>query len=137
MKPEYVNSLKAGIKTAVITFVTSLIATAARLMDAVRSWTVDGNPPNMDVFQATAWAAVLALIIGVGNTAMRFLQAAGVPFVGAMFDKMIGVLPHYPPPPEAPVDQIGPDDRGESTVMIVVGVLAAVALVIWIVKATR
>lgn len=135
MKPEYLNALKAGIKTAFITFITTIIAASATLMDGIRSWTVDGNPPNMDTFQKLALAALLALLVGVGNAVIRFIQAAGVPFLGAIFDKTIGTAPTYIPPPESPVDALGPakmSDRGESTIVVVVCVLACIALVIFI-----
>lgn len=112
MNPQYLNSLKAAIKTAVVTFITTLIASAATLMDALRSWTVDGNPPNMDTYQKVGLAAVLALLVGVGNAVIRFIQAAGVPFIGGLFDKLVGVIPDYLPPPEAPVDAIGDPNPG-------------------------
>lgn len=138
MKPEYLAALKSGIKTSIIVFITSLVAGLVRLMDVLRSWTVDGNPPDMAVLQGLLWSAMLALLLGVGNSLVRFAQAAAVPFVGALFDKIVGVAPVYNPPPEAPVDKIGEDpidpDRGESTIMVVVLVLAAVALVLYIVN---
>lgn len=110
--PQYINSLKAGIKTTIITFVTTILAALPGLMDAVKSWTVDGNPPNMDSYQKLGLAAVLALIVGLGNTVMRFLQAAGVPFIGALFDKLLGVIPDYLPPDEGPVDDLGDNAPG-------------------------
>lgn len=109
MKPEYLNALKSGIKTAIITFITSLVGSLALLMDALRSWTATGNPPDLSVLQGVVWAAALALLIGVGNALMRFIQAAAVPFIGAGLDKIIGVGPAYLPPPESPVDKIGED----------------------------
>lgn len=136
MKPEYLAALKSGIKTSIIVFITSLVAGLVRLMDVLRSWTVDGNPPNMAVLQSLLWSAVLALLLGVGNSLVRFAQAAAVPFVGALFDKIVGVAPVYNPPPEAPVDKIGEDpinpDKGESTLVVVLCVLGIIVLFMWI-----
>lgn len=109
MNPQYLNSLKAGYKTAVITFVTTIVSALPGFMDAIRSATVDGNPPDMDVWQKLGLSAVLALVVGLGNVTVRFIQAAAIPFVGALFDKVIGVIPDYLPPPEAPIDAMGPD----------------------------
>jgi len=107
MKPEYLNSLKAGIKTAFVTFITTMVAGLVMLMDALRAWTVDGDPPDMDIVQKFALAAVLALLIGLGNTLLRFAQAAAVPFVSALLDKVLGAAPTYAPLPQAPVDRVG------------------------------
>lgn len=109
MNAQYLNSLKAGIKTAVIVFITSLVGVFTQLFAAFQSWSVDGNPPNPGVFKAALVSAGIAFALGVGNVVIRFIQAAGVPFVGALFDKLIGVIPDYLPPPVAPVDEIGPD----------------------------
>lgn len=112
MNPQYLNSLKAGIKTAVITFITAMVGVLTQLMAAFQSWSVDGNPPDISVLKGTAVAAGLALVVGVGNVVLRFVQAASVPFIGTVLDKVIGVIPDYLPPPEAPVDAIGPANPG-------------------------
>lgn len=112
MKPPYLNSLKAGIKTAVITFITAMVGVVTSLMSAAQSWANTGNPPDLSVLRGTAVAAVLALVIGVGNVGLRFIQAGAVPLLGTALDKIIGVIPDYLPPPESPVDAIGEDHPG-------------------------
>lgn len=144
MKPEYLNSLKAGIKTAVITFIVTLIAGLVTLMDALRSWTTSGNPPDMDALQKFGWAALLALLIGLGNTVVRFLQAAGVPLVSQILDKLIGVIPDYLPPQEGPVDAIGDPnpglnrDQGSGDNTTILFIAAAIVIIVvglvWLVR---
>ena len=142
MKPQYLNSLKAGIKTAVITFITTMVDVLTSLMSAFQDWSTTGNAPDLSILKGTAVAAALAMVVGIGNVVLRFIQAAAIPFLGAALDKVLGVIPDYLPPPASPVDNIGEPNPGlnrdvgqaSSTAITVVAVLAAVALVIWIVK---
>ena len=140
MNAQYLNSLKAGIKTAVIVFITSLVGVLTQLYAAVQSWSVDGNPPDPGVLKSALVSAVIALGLGVGNVVLRFVQAAGVPLFGTILDKIIGVIPDYLPPPEAPVDELGPNvglnrdaDKGFTSLQTVVLVLAAILAVVLII----
>lgn len=138
MPVKLADPLKAGIKTSIATFITSILAIFAKLYDGLQSWSANGNPPDVAVLKGGLIAAVVALGLGLMNALYRFLQTVQVPLLGALFDKALGTVPSYAPPrpTENVVDEIGPnpDDRGESTIVIVVLVLAAIALVLYIVN---
>lgn len=146
MKPEYINALKAGVKTAMFTFVTGIIAVITTLASALQDAVLKGNPPDLEFLPGVLWSLLGALGIGIVNASVRFVQAAGIPLFTQVFDKVFGAIPVYVPqntgsaiksageqivPGPADTDHI--TDRGEITftdvilVLILVGVGMCVA----------
>lgn len=142
MQPGSINSLKAGVKTAVIVFITAMLGVLTLLGDALVSWATEGNPPDLSVLKGTAVAAVLAAVIGLVNTLLRLAQAHAVPLVSTLLDKLLGSIPDYLPPAEGPVDNlvdaapgVNPkDDAGYTTLTTVLIVLAIIVCVVLLIK---
>lgn len=129
------DPLRAGIKTALVTFLSTLAVLLVGILDELSAWATAGTPPDIGYIKGTVMAAALAFAAGVLNTLARFAQTAGTPFISGLVDKVLGAPPIYTPPPEGPADLPGADDMGQSPIYLIVAVLAAVALVIWISRA--
>lgn len=101
------DSLKAGIKTAVVVFLTALVSLLVLAITEALDWI---NSSGTDVIdwsnmRKVAIAAAVALAVGVLNALLRFVQVAGVPFIGKLVDKVLGAVPAYP---EQNVDKVVP-----------------------------
>lgn len=90
------DTLKAGIKTAVITFAATVVALVVGLLAALADWAQDGPAPDVGHLRGLIVAAVLALAAGVLNTIARYVQVAGVPFLAKLVDRLLGAVPTYP-----------------------------------------
>jgi flagellar biosynthesis protein FliQ len=95
LAPKYLNALKAGIKTAVFVFVAGLIGMITNISSAIASAATEGNPPDLDFVPGALWTLVAALLVGLLNTGVRFLQAVGIPYLTIVFDKVFGAIPVY------------------------------------------
>lgn len=94
------DTLKAGLKTAIVTFIGATIAIVVGLLGALADWAQDGSAPDLGNVRGLAVAAALALVVGVLNTVARYVQVAGVPFLAAIVDRILGAVPAYPEPAE-------------------------------------
>jgi len=90
------DTLKAGIKTAIITFIAASVAVAVGLLGALAEWAQGGQAPDLAAAKGIVIAAVLALAAGVANTLARYVQVTAVPFLGGFVDKILGAVPVYP-----------------------------------------
>lgn len=88
----------AGAKTAVVAFLTVLGAQLVLALTEIADWV---NSSGKDVIEwsgmrKTLLGAAAALILGLVNTAVRFVQAVKVPFFSWLFNKLLGAVPTYP-----------------------------------------
>lgn len=94
------DTLKAGIKTAVVVFLTALLSLLVLAITETLDWI---NSSGTDVIdwsnmRKVAIAAAVALAVGLLNALLRFVQVAGVPFIGKLVDRILGAVPAYPEP---------------------------------------
>jgi hypothetical protein len=90
------DSLKAGLKTSIVTFIVGLVLALSGLVNEVNAYVTDGNPIDWSVGTSAVVALAGALLVGALNALMRFVQVAGVPFLGSLVDKILGAVPAYP-----------------------------------------
>lgn len=91
------DTLKAGLKTAMITFLSTLVLLLVGVMTRLAdSLSGSGTGPDWNALGAAALAAVVALFAGVLNTTARYLQVRGVPLLSGLVDRLLGAAPSYP-----------------------------------------
>lgn len=93
-----IDALKAGVKTSVVTFLSTVVVLVVGLLNQLAEWSQAGNPPDIGNVRGLFVAAVLALCAGVLNSLARFAQVAGVPFIGGLVTRLLGAVPTYPEP---------------------------------------
>lgn len=136
------DALKAGIKSAVVTFLLGIALALSGLVNEVNDFVSEGNPIDLSVFTAAALALAGALGVGVLNALMRYVQVAGVPFLAAIVDRLLGAVPAYPeagtpkvvdPPPTIAEQGMRPKDTGDISVGLIVVIVCIVVAVLWVV----
>jgi hypothetical protein len=90
------DALKAGAKTALISFVVVLVGVFSTALPGLVEWASGGAVPDLSAVKGTLFAGVSALAVGLTNAAIRYVQVAGVPFASSLFDRAFGAVPAYP-----------------------------------------
>jgi hypothetical protein len=90
------DTLKAGIKTAIVTAIVGLVLAISGLVNEINAWATDGDPVDWSIGTATLLTLGGALLVGILNALLRFIQVAGVPFLSKVIDKLLGAVPAYP-----------------------------------------
>lgn len=90
------DTLKAGIKTAIVTFLTVLVGAVTGLVNEANEWLADRDPVDLSVAKVAVLAGLAALGTGLLNTGLRYLQVAGVPFLASLVTRVLGAVPAYP-----------------------------------------
>lgn len=112
---------RSGIRVAVYVFLTQFGLALLGFLKDVQAWA------------SSVDAVAFPVVSPLGKAAVAALSAAITGMVAFGYNKLPSTTTaRYPQEPQP--DAEARPDRGESTVVTIVAVLAAVALVIWIVK---
>jgi hypothetical protein len=90
------DSVKAGVKTAIVAFLGQGFLAVTGLINEVQEYAQKGDPIDMSVAKAVMIAAVSSLVLGLLNTTLRFLQAIKAPIIAWVVTKLLGAVPAYP-----------------------------------------